>query len=71
MAKILTPEEKVAQDTARALKKTEVLERHAAKKLEVAKVKQFKYRMEVIRTLCAIAAVTLNIFVLSHILGFW
>ena len=71
MAKILTPEEKAAQDAARAVKKAEVLARRAAKKIEVAKVKQFKYRMEVIRTLCAIAAVTLNIFVLTHILGFW
>jgi hypothetical protein len=55
----------------REAEKAVALARRAAKKAEVHKEKQFKYRMEVIRTLCAIAAVTLNIFVLTHILGFW
>jgi hypothetical protein len=60
MAKILSQEEQAL----RAAKKK-------AHRIENAKVKQFKHNMEVIRTLCAIAAVTLNLFVLAHILGFW
>ena len=71
MPKILTPEEKVEQDAIRAAKKAEVLARRAVKKIEVAKIKRFKHNMEIIRTLCAIFAVTLNLFVLTHILGFW
>jgi len=75
MAKILTPEEQVKQDAkqdaARIAKKAEVLARRAAKKIEVAKVKQFKHNMEIIRTLCAICAVVLNVLVLTHVLGFW
>ena len=45
--------------------------RRAARKLEVAKIKQFKHNMEIVRTLCAILAVTLNMCVLAHVLGFW
>ena len=71
MAKILTPEEKVEQDAIRAVKKAEALVRRAAKKAEVAKVKQFKHNMEIIRTLCAIFAVVVNALVLSHIMGYW
>ena len=71
MAKILTPEEKAEQDAARAVKKAEVLARRAAKKIEVAKIKRFKHNMEIIRTLCAIFAVVLNLFVLTHVLGLW
>ena len=71
MAKILTPEEKAEQDAARAVKKAEVLVRRAAKKIEVAKIKRFKHNMEIIRTLCAIFAVVLNLFVLTHVLGLW
>jgi hypothetical protein len=71
MPKVLTPVEKAEQDAIRAVKKAEVLARRAAKKVEVTKVKQFKHRMEIIRTLCAIFAVVLNLFVLTHILGFW
>ena len=71
MAKILTPEEKAEQEADRAIKKAEVLARRAAKKIEVAKIKRFKHNMEIIRTLCAIFAVVVNMAVLTHILGFW
>ena len=60
MPKLITPEEKAIRDS-----------RREAKKIEAGKIKQFKHNMEIIRTLCAILAVALNIFVLSHVLGFW
>ena len=60
MPKLITPEEKAIRDSRREAKKT-----------EAAKIKQFKHNMEIVRTLCAILAVALNIFVLSHVLGFW
>jgi len=53
-----------AQQTERAAKK-------ATHKANNVKITRFKYTMEIIRTGCAILAVTLNILVLTHILGFW
>ncbi len=60
MSKLITPEEKIIRDSKRE-----------AKKIEAAKIKQFKHNMEIVRTLCAIVAVVLNLFVLTHVLGFW
>jgi hypothetical protein len=71
MPKVLTPEEKLEQDAIKAAKKATVLEHRANKKIEAAKIKRFKHNMEIIRTLCAIFAVVLNLFVLTHVLGFW
>jgi hypothetical protein len=71
MTKILTSEEIAEQDILRAAKKARVLARRAAKKVESIKIKNFKHRMEIIRTACAIFAVVLNLAVLTHILGFW
>ena len=71
MAKMLTPEEISEQDIIRTAKKAETLARRAAKKLDVAKIKQFKHTMEIIRTMCAICAVGLNLLVLTHLMGFW
>lgn len=56
MPKLLTPEDKIRRD---------------ARKAEVAKIKKFKHNMEIVRTLCSIFAVILNIVVLSHVLGLW
>ena len=53
---------------ATKIAREEIRARHKA---EQAKIKKFKHNMEIIRTLCAIGAVTLNIIVLSHIVGLW
>lgn len=46
-------------------------QRKLAHKAENAKTKQFKHTMEIVRTACSVLAVTLNVFILTHVLGFW
>ena len=60
MVKQYTPE----QQAERARRK-------AAHKVENAKTKQFKHNMEIVRTACSVLAVTLNVFILTHVFGFW
>ena len=60
MPKIYTPE----QQAERAMRKA----KHKAKNDKIAK---FKHTMEIIRTICAICAVLLNVAIITHILGLW
>ena len=47
------------------------LAKSQTQKVAAVKLKRFKYRMEIIRTACAIVALVLNMLVLTHVLKLW
>jgi hypothetical protein len=68
----LSPEELAARlKASKALAARAKQQRLAERKAEAAKLKAFKYRMEVTRTGCAILALVMNVLVLSHVLKLW
>ncbi len=68
----LSPAELAARlKASKELAAREKNKRDAERKAEAAKLKAFKYRMEMIRTLCAVLALVMNMLVLSHVLKLW
>ncbi len=39
--------------------------------MKIMQKRRLRYYMEITRTFCGLLAVTLNVFILTHVLGMW